>query len=506
MSTTDEREWRRTSPLAALFFVGQVLKNLGQNAAQGIAPLAAVFFATQGDATSRIVTAVVVGAALVIVSAILRYWFFRYSIGDDSVLVRDGVFRKKRLDIRFDRVQAINTTQNPVYRWFGLVNVHFDTAGSGGDEGSLPAVEAAVAETLRTRARTRERTGGRPQATDVPAADVETLQPRLQLSNSDMVRIGLSDWRALVLFAFVGPLMEDFGDRIDAVIDSYADAAAEQMAALGSAAVVAAAIVVVLSLALMFAVASVAIAFLRFHRYQLFVDDGSLLSRAGLLTRREQSLEQDKIQSARAGQGLLLRMFGRYQLSLRKASSGGKQKANRQFQVPLLQPDQLTALLDELFAEDAADLEFEPESPAFRRVSPYFIRSRTLVFGVLPACALPLYLWQAVGSSALWSFAAVPVAALIFFLVWRRLGVQPGRDALVRRSGLLGRRITVFAYRRVQRVSVVQTPLHRRRNLANVTIFLAAGSIRIPYVDANFARELRDYLLYKVESSQRSWH
>jgi hypothetical protein len=35
---------------------------------------------------------------------------------------------------------------------------------------------------------------------------------------------------------------------------------------------------------------------------------------------------------------------------------------------------------------------------------------------------------------------------------------------------------------------------------------MASGSVRIPYIDYGLARQLRDVILYKVESSQKAWH
>jgi hypothetical protein len=35
---------------------------------------------------------------------------------------------------------------------------------------------------------------------------------------------------------------------------------------------------------------------------------------------------------------------------------------------------------------------------------------------------------------------------------------------------------------------------------------MASGSVRIPYIDHDKAKQLRDYILFKVESSQKAWH
>ena len=105
-----------------------------------------------------------------VISSIVRYWFFRYKIDDDSILIREGVIRKTQLDIKFDRIQAINTQQNVIFRAFDLVTVKLDTAGSAKQEGHLPAIKTALADSLKERIR-RESRGKEvlPEATVITA-------------------------------------------------------------------------------------------------------------------------------------------------------------------------------------------------------------------------------------------------------------------------------------------------------------------------------------------------
>ena len=118
-----------------------------------LAPLAALLFASKGDLVDRIIFGIVAFVLITIIGAFIRYWFFRYRIEDDSILIREGVLKKTQLDIKFDRIQAINTQQNIIYRQFDLVTVQIDTAGSAKQEGHLPAIKSSLADSLKTRIR-----------------------------------------------------------------------------------------------------------------------------------------------------------------------------------------------------------------------------------------------------------------------------------------------------------------------------------------------------------------
>ena len=55
-------------------------------------------------------------------------------------------------------------------------------------------------------------------------------------------------------------------------------------------------------------------------------------------------------------------------------------------------------------------------------------------------------------------------------------------------------------------MSVSQSPLQRRRNLAALNIQLATGTLTLPYIERATAKRLRDYILYKADSSRLAWH
>src|SRR5690606_32129764 len=120
---------------------------------QSLAPLEAFLVAFRGGPVHTLLLGVGVFAIGTNVLAFLRYWFVHYRVSDNSVLIRAGVFKKTQLDIKFERVQAVNTQQNVLFRLLGLLTVSFDTAGASGQEGYLPAVKVESARDLRDRIR-----------------------------------------------------------------------------------------------------------------------------------------------------------------------------------------------------------------------------------------------------------------------------------------------------------------------------------------------------------------
>ena len=501
MSQTDGLGWRRTSPLAVLFFFGKVLGALAKNATQVIAPMAAFFVAFPGDTKTKILLAVAGFIVITSITSLLRYWFFRFQIGDDAILVREGVINKKQLDIKFSRIQGINTEQSFIFRWFDLVTISFDTAGSAGSEGELPAVKTSFADALRKQIGQASKDD---PGTDEPLASAEA-PPLLKLDWGDMIRIGLADRRAFVFLAVIAPFFEQISEEFGQAIANQIEDVAADVAAMGTAIAATLLGTMVLIVVAILVIGSIIAAFLRYHNFTLYLTNGRLRSVGGLFTRHEATMETGKVQVARVSQGLVLRWTERVRLVLKQASSK-TQKASKSFSIPAAPPGFQQPFLRDVFAPEASGLDLDFESDSLERLDVRFLRPRILYGGVLPAVAASAFVSINAGTGGLIFLIWLPLWSAIQWRVWRRYAWCASAEALVRRKGFLATHLDVFLLRKVQRVTVTQSPYQRRKELATLTFFLASGTVRIPYVAAEKAEAVRDYVLYKVESSTKSWH
>ena len=502
MKPPEPGTWRRTSPLAILFFLGKLFRDIAKNAWQSFAPIAALLIASSGNIMDRLMIGAVVALILVIVASVLRYWFFRFRITEDSVLIREGVVKKKQLDIKFDRIQGINVEQNIVYRYLDLVTVSFDTAGSSGDEGNLPAVPKAFAEALREKI---GRPLGRACAVD-STENIADSEPLLTLDWRDMIRIGLSDTRVLLILALLSPLLDRLGDEADTVISRAINSATQgamQFGVVGGVPLfVAIGIGVILSLALI----SIAAAFLRYHNFTLRLDGSTLRSRGGLLTRHEVSMDLGKIQTLRLRQGIILRGFARFQMTARQARSSHKNDSSKNFTIPVVTQELATSLRRRFLQQEGRGLVQIPTSSHFNAISKYSMRIPVLVNVLIPMLVTAIT-YSIEGDLATLLFLLwIPMSLLHIFKTWQHAGFHFTDDGLVRRSGTFGYRTVALLYRKVQRVTVSRSPLQRRKGLATLRVYMASGSVRIPYIEHELALQLRDVILYKVESSQKAWH
>lgn len=525
----DSGRWLRTSPFAIVFFIrtsiGQVRGIINLLAAFGVS---LIFLRRM----PRLDLVILAGGLLIVAVGVLRYWFFRFRIEADRLLVRDGVLRKTALELPFDRIQGINVERSLIDRVFGLVTVQLDTAGSDAVEARLPSVHSEVADRLRAGlgagrgvAAAGQTGPADPSAADEgPAGSPETGRDRerldgtrsevlLRLNAGDMIRIGLARIEiaavaAIFLAMWREPrelprhLAESFG--VVPALEWAEGALAAVAQGLSQATFVAGLLLAGLVAVLIIAVAA---AFRRYHGFTLWREPAAYRSRAGLFSQWEVAVQFPRIQRVVLSQTPLARCFRRYRLTLYPAADDMDELV-----VPLLDGATAESLRGEVFGNESPRLTLLPANSAFIRVSPFYIRGLALKIATGPALALPAILFfsgvlgRALPEVSVWMLFWALAGGLVAWMHWWRLGYMHDDDGMSIRGGFVDRNVDAFLFRKAQYVTVKQSLLQRRRRLATLEIGLATETVSVPYIDHGIACQLRDYILYRVESSRRRWH
>lgn len=536
MNPHDPEDWQRSSPFAIVFFVGSAFKVFRQILIQGGLPVVALVIAFW-DNLGRMNVLLFLAAAvalMVLAGAVIQWACFRFRIGEDRLLIRKGFVKKTRVDLPYERTLGVHVQRSLVDRVIGLVTVTLDTSGSTQAEGRLPSIRTEVANRLRARVAAALPTdAGADAARDASdAADGRLAAPSrrgrvlIKLGPADMVRIGLGSRNFLFVAATIGILADllqpgNLADPIREAVVAGAGRATSAVFGLGALARAALATMAILAVLTTALVLTVTAAFLRHHAFALWHDGSTFRSRSGLFTQREVVVETPKIQQLSVSQDIVMRWFKRFRLCALPAAanvaqgggSPGNLDAAGALDIPLLSDQAVEDLHARVFGEEAQNIVALPHSTAFKRVSPYYIRTLTLrlwliaglCLGLVSLALLPSGVspgaWMLIG----W-IAALPVAAGIAWQVWRRRGYARDDDGIATRSGFIGSKTNAFLMRKAQAATLKQSPFQRRKGLATLQVQLACGSVTVPYIDEGAARQLRDYILYKVETSQRRWH
>jgi len=516
--TASDDDWRAlpAAAIAALYING-VQRVIREN-------LFVFFGAGTGFAVSdalglrELIGTVILVALGGLLVALIYHRRFRYRVDEDAVRVRQGLFEQKELKVRFERVQNIGMSQ-PVYlRPVKLVRLTLETPGAAQTEVRLPGIPRTEAESLRERiASVRKQ---RPEAVpaNADAADSITREsseetddaPAFRPSAGDLFQYGLTSNQVWILLAIVSPALMNWveqhvGEWVDAlqasgVIQAGLWDKAPMLVALGVG-------VFVLLLVLLLLVLSGIVALVRFHGFELRVDDERFIARFGLFDARESTLKKIKMHAVQFTQTAIGRALGQWHAvghQTGMAEMQGVVNNDRRFLVPGICDSVLPEFATRLTGSDWSmpvwqGIERRYRSMLIARICAGLVVVGCGVMMLIARDWLPGLMVAAIGAVAI--LVLCGLIALIVHQTWRRWGWSLQGRRMSIRQGFIGQSFVQFDLTRCQQIRVRTSPYQRRHGLATVVFRLPHGDVMLPYLRRDLADALADLALYRAESS-----
>jgi putative membrane protein len=438
----------------------------------GLLPLAAIFAISVvggGGLDSRALVRgamfAALGTALAGLAGLLRWAATTYRVDETGVHYRRGWLSVKEVDVPAARIQALDTSQGPVQRLFGVVALHVQTGGGGaGGEIVLDAVtpqQVAAIRALLAR--------GRP---DAAAAAEEEPRAEARLSRGMLIVAALTAGQLgviLPVLAGVASVLQNTVTDERSGREAFRllpDTAAEW--ALAAAALLAAAWLL-----------SVLGAIVAFSGFTVVRHEDRLRIRRGLLQRREVTLPVGRVRAIRVVEGLLRQPLGLASVRV-EVIGHAKEPAAAQTLFPLLRVSEVEAFLRDLLPELADALEpLERPPPRARRRYLLAPALEGVVLGGL-ACLVP--------GAAPWPLLVIVPAVASGWLAWRAAGWRLDGGRLAVRSRRLARTTVLGPAANRESHAVAQTLLQRRAALADVGVaFGKATTASVRHLDAAVA-------------------
>jgi putative membrane protein len=446
-------------------------------------PLLAVLGVRGGFRSAGLVAIVATVLVFALGGAFVEWWRTSYEVQDGRLVVERGLLRRALTVVPVDRIRGVDVHASALQRVLGIVSVRVDAAATGGkhDEAVLDAVSAAEAARLRDvllrEVRTAPAAGPGPVAPGTgpqppPAPRVlARFEPRWLLYAP---LVGGYLLAPLAAFGALANLADDV--RLPLHTRRWLD---DALGARPGVLLLVALVAVVIALAVAGAVVTAAVANWGFT---LTRRGGTLVAERGLLSRRQVSLEHDRIRGYALAEPLALRAVGAARLTALMTGLGGGDDEGGTGRRGQLLPLGPAAVARTVAA--AAVIRFD----APLRRHPRAARRRRLLRATLP-WLVPAAVFGAFG---LWPGLAVclGLAALGVPLALDRyagLGNAVDGRAVSVRSGSLRRRQVVLERRGVIGATVHQTFFQRRAGLATLTLATGAGSGGYAAVDIGAA-------------------
>jgi putative membrane protein len=469
-----------------------------------------VQFGTKMDFLSLSIYAI--AGILVLLFLLLSYYQYRkffFYIEDDKFVLEEGVFKRDKMTIAFDRIQSVNLSQNIIQQILNVTALKVDTAGSKAKEMEIPALDKAYARALQKRLlelkQQRIAEEGEDTAEDLALTELDEAiledrglgeKPLVKLSMLDVLRVGLTENHlrsGLILFAVINGYIWQFEDYILKPFEQYLGETKDNILAYGLI-LVPISIVLFLVIGVLFSVIQ---SVLKYFNLRFYANAKGVRMTSGLFKKAEYNIPVNKIQYIKSGSNPLRKAVGYRTITVKQAGSE-EASDKKSLQIPGAREDQLSTVLDFFFEERHL------ENQGNARAHALLFTQLSFYISVLPTIGL--------GIAGYWyplAWYAIPaVIALVLFFsfkYYKSVGVHWNAEMLTLNKGYVFPKTYFLKFFKMQNVSLRQSFLQKPRGLAHLVFHTAAGDLRMPHMPYETAKQLYDYMLYRIESSNESW-
>lgn len=437
-------------------------------------------------------------AGLGAIYSIIAFFRFTFHINGDKLIVNKGVFKRTDLEIPLERVQSVNFQQNIIHRLFNVVKLEMDTAGSSKNEMELYALDHDKAQALSKIILAHKKTGSLSQSEEVEfQAGREVI---FKLSLGQLFKVGITENHirsgGVIIFFFfwIYDSLRDVGMDLMENMEDYAPAAE---ALMQSALIVAILAVLFVIVSLVISMVRTVLRYYDLHMYRL--EDGFVV-KSGLISRKEYAAKDHKIQLLKWSQNLLQKWAGIFELVLRQASSVTVTDKKALKVVGLAQGD-IALSQSYVFRKDIKEL----ENIKYKGVNRYYFIRRIFYwsYALIPLIVVSILVKRI--DILLLLILIYAFGIYSSFLKYRKKAYGLGKELIAVNGGIFGEAKAILSIFKLQGVTLKSTPFQKRRKLSSVVLHGASGAVIIPDIETKEALDIKNYILYKIEKSAKTW-
>lgn len=456
--------------------------------------------------------------ALVVLQFIYTYVLFRkytFYISDDAFHLHKGLFKRREIEIPFDRIQNINLQQNFLQQILSVVGLDIETAGESKAEVQIRALRKEDAEELKRLLLVRKHEKLSEDDLDNQFNFQDETNNKLnddlqynetvvfKLSFLELLKVGLSSnilkGLSLVL-AFIAYAFNMFSDFYK---QSYEEFLTEQITTTNHYFTGQFLLIFLAGftfIAIGFLVTAI-FTIIKYFNLRVIQLDQDYEVEYGLFNRFKKVLKSSKVQTLEFRTNPVRKLFGFENAFVSQASAEETSEKNKIGLVGL--PADYVKLFFKILFDGRVLKE-----QSFIRLKCQLFRLRVdlsrLFFAII--ALFSLFIWH---QSSIYSFIALLLLSVLLaafsYLRVKKSYVSFSDHMLKIGSGIIGTRTTYLEIYKIQSIKVSQSIFQKRRNLSSITIYTASGSLKVKYLDAEHVNKLTNYLMFKIESSKQEW-
>jgi len=449
-------EFRRQHPIAAVTQLFLVLR-------QNIVPIAIFLFVGSRNSGDFFWLILLFGLISTFILGGVSWYRFTFRVFEDELQIKKGIFVRKKLYLKKDRIQVIDITESIIQRLFGLVQVEIKTAGGGTEKAIISALSKEEATQLRAilRDQVDVEADADPNDNLQNIKDVESPLIFWKLSNRDLLYAALTSGN----FGLIASILAALSGQIDQFItEENLNYIASILPGYSKLSTILWSILFVIILSYLVSFLGV---ILRYSDFKIEKKEKELLITSGLLERKHTTVPFNRIQAFRFVEGILRQPFGYGMLFVESAGFEQKENDRSIVMLPFVQKDFLRPFLDQFIG----DVEV-PETiikPPKRSLLRYIRRPNYLLLIAIPIMWI---FWDFA-----WSlfFLIIPFS-LFGWLEYKDAEIRVGTRIIQLQYRVLAKTTALVRRKRAQASDLSMNPFQKRKNLASFHITAASGA------------------------------
>ncbi len=456
-------------------------------------------YLTSDNKLSSVNNYVYLGIGLVVlylfIHALLKYLNFKFQVLDDYFILNHGILNKEKTSVSKSKIQNVYIKQNLIQQLINVVSLSIETAGDDKTEIEIQALSLDQANALK-----KLLLQNRVVNTSLKDQEVtETTSVYYRVSIKKLLLEGVSENHFksfLFILFFLFGVYNDLKDflqslEIKSKFDQYLNLNETEFFSL----ILFNFILVFLLLILAFLFSLIKTVVENFDLTVLNKNEGLEISK-GLFNKISLGLIPSRIQNTTIKTNRFKKALGLHKLVFTQAMVNKKQQKN--FNIIGLSQIQVNELINRFYPNCVSNIEK-------RKPEPYFILRSSINF-ILLLLLLNLIFYFLPNS---FYFINIPILIVSFLSVYygfKKTYYSIDNNYLVIGGGKFIETHTSFLeLHKIQAVTLQQTVFQKRKQLASVEIFSASDKLMIPHIKVETAKQIVDYLLFKVESSPKDW-
>jgi putative membrane protein len=450
---------------------------------------------------------------LLAVIAYLKYLNFSFFLDEENeeFVVRKGIFNKSRIAISLDKIQQVNINQSFIQRLIGVHALEVDTAGSNGKEVSIRAIKHDLALSLKARLMQSGRQDFVSENGSIidEQFEKETQRPFIQISLPSLLKTGVTSnyiRSFAVLLAFMITIFQNLEEFLNASgytnhLDEYINRSIMMQFIT----------VIITTIILMTLIVNLVRTLIRYYNFRITKQHNSLLLSYGLLNTKNTIIRPEKVQIVTVGRNYFQKKFNINDIKVKQASgneaNNGEQKKTA-IEIPGCDNNERNSLLQFLLGK-------VPQrgvmiKPNFRKMI-----SQSVKFLIFPLVILSvIFISEDFSLEALTEFINdVKVFAMVYFVFavfmvyfgFRNSRLYVSNDFIIKQSGAWDIDNDFIAPHKIQTISLKQFFWQKWSDVGIVTLHTAGGTVSFGLANYTTLKQLANYWLYQVETTEKHW-